>query len=215
MISLVVPVRDEPESWQDNLLPVAADFEVVVVDGGAHPPESAIPGRLLSLPGASRGARLHAGALAARGEILFFLHGDSRPPTDARERIEEAIGRGAAAGCFRLAYRNSTPALRWVAWWANLRTRTLRLPFGDQGIFCTRSAYESSGGFRDLPICDDLDFALRLRSARGFTVLDAPCLASPRRYAGRAFRQVLRNARVLAGYFAGVTPNRLERWYRG
>lgn len=216
MISLVVPVRDEPAGWPENFLPVAADFEIVVVDGSSRSASSGIPGgRLLALPGTSRGARLHAGALAAGGDVLFFLHGDSRPPADARMRIEEALRRGADAGCFRLAYRDAGAALRWIAWWANVRTRRLRLPFGDQGIFCTREAYVAAGGFRDLPICDDLDFVRRLHRRRRFAVLDARCVASPRRYRGRAVRQVLVDALVVAGYFAGVAPGTLERWYRG
>lgn len=215
MISLVIPIRGEPAGWWENFTPVSADFEIVVVDGGLGPAlPGRFPARVLELPGTSRGARLDAGARAAAGDVLFFLHGDSRPPGDARARIEAAVEGGAAAGCFRLAYRESTPALRWIAACANLRTRWLKLPFGDQGIFCTRGAYADAGGFRDLPVCDDLDFVRRLRRARGFTVLDAPCAASARRYRGRAARQVLRNARVLAGYFAGIAPNKLERWYR-
>ncbi len=216
MISLVVPIREEPDGWWEGFAPLADDFEIVVVDGGARPaapPAASV--RALALPGVSRGARLDAGARAASGDVLFFLHGDSRPPADARARIEDAVRRGAAAGCFRLAYRGATPALRWIAWWANARTRRLRLPFGDQGIYCTRKAYEAAGGFRDLPFCDDIDFVLRLRRTPGFTVLDAPCLASPRRYGRRPFRQVARNARVLAGFFLGIEPERLERWYRG
>jgi hypothetical protein len=213
MVSLVVPIRDEPEGWEDNFRPVASDFEIVVVDGSSRPKASRLPGRVLALPGVSRGARLHAGALAARSDVLFFLHGDSRPPSDARARIEAALTRGAGAGSFRLAYRDSTAALRWIAGSANVRTRFLRLPFGDQGIFCTRAAYEAAGGFRDLPICDDLDFVLRLRRTPGFTTLDGACLASPRRYGARPFRQVWRNARVLAGFLMGIPPERLEAWY--
>ena len=216
MISLVVPIRDEPEGWWENFAPVAPDFEIVVVDGSARPSvPAAIRGRVLALPGTSRGARLAAGASAAAGDVLFFLHGDSRPPADAKARIEDAVARGAAAGCFRLAYRDATPATRWIAACANLRTRRLRLPFGDQGIFCTRAAYAEAGGFRDLPVCDDVDFVRRLRRNPRFAVLDACCAASSRRYRGRAVRQILVNARVLAGYFAGISPETLERWYRG
>lgn len=216
MISLVVPVRDEPAAWPSNFAAVASRLEIVVVDGSDPPaPEPGFPCRILALPGASRGARLDAGARAASGEVLFFLHADSRPPDDAPERIAEAAARGIPAGCFRLAFRDPTPALRLVAWGANLRARWLRLPFGDQGIFCTRAVYAASGGFRDLPICDDLDFARRLRRLPGFAVLRAECATSPRRYRGRAARQVLGNARVIAGYFAGVAPERLEKWYRG
>jgi len=216
VISLIIPVRDEPDGWWRKFLSVAPDFEIVIVDGGndaGTPPE--FPARVLSLPGLSRGSRLDAGAREASGSVLFFLHGDSRPPPAARSLIEAAVASGAAAGCFQLAYEDSTPALRWVAWWANLRTRWGKLPVGDQGIFCTRRAYAAAGGFRDLAVCDDVDFIRRLRKIPGFVVLAAHCATSPRRYRGRTLRQVWLNWSVLAGYFLGVAPERLERWYRG
>lgn len=216
MISLVIPVRSEPEGWWENFAAVAADFEVVVADGGGDVSlPAASRARVLSLPGTTRGSRLDAGARAASGDVLFFLHADSRPPGDVRGRIEAAVAEGASAGCFRLAYRDATAAMRAIAFAANLRTRWLRLPFGDQGLFCTRDAYFAAGGFRDLPVCDDVDFVWRLRRRPGFAVLPASCATSPRRYRGRAVRQVVTNARVLAGYFAGIAPETLERWYRG
>ena len=216
MISLVIPVREEREGWWRNFAAVAADFEIVVADGGgAAPPPAGFPARVLPLPGTTRGARLDAGARAASGDVLFFLHADSRPPDDARDLIEAAVSDGATAGCFRLAYRDATAMMRSIAFGANLRTRWLRLPFGDQGIFSTRDSYVAAGGFRDLPVCDDLDFVRRLRRRPGFAVLPACCATSARRYRGRAVRQVVTNARVLAGYFAGAAPETLERWYRG
>jgi hypothetical protein len=215
VISMVIPVRDEPDEWWVEAARVARDFDVVIVDGsdrGGKPP--GFPARVVHLPGLSRGARLDRGAREARGTILFFLHGDSRPPAAARSLIEDAVANGASAGCFRLAYQNATPALQWLAWWANLRTRWGRLPFGDQGVFCTREAYAATGGFRDLSVCDDVDFAWRLGKISRFAVLPAYCETSPRRYRGRTLRQVLLNGKVLTGYFLGVAPERLERWYR-
>jgi hypothetical protein len=214
VISLVIPLRAGGEGWWPNVAPFADEFEVVVVDGGAAraaaPPFSA---RMIALPGASRGARLDRGARESRGGAIFFLHGDSRPPAGARGMIERAIESGAPAGCFLLQYDVESPALARIARWANRRTRWARLPFGDQGIFCTREAYLRSGGFRDLPVCDDVDFVRRLRRLPGFAVLPAACETSSRRYR-RPVRRVLVNAAVLAGYFAGVAPAILERWYR-
>jgi hypothetical protein len=78
-------------------------------------------------------------------------------------------------------------------WWANLRSRLLGLPFGDQGLFCRREAYERAGGYRDLVICDDVDIVRRLKRAGPFSVLPEKTVTSPRRYRERgAFRQVLR-----------------------
>ena len=90
------------------------------------------------------------------------------------------------------------------------------MPFGDQGIFCRRDLYERSGGFADLPICDDVDFVRRLKRVSALRILPEKTLTSPRRYREQgSVRQVLRNWRVLAGYFAGVSPETLLRWYNG
>jgi uncharacterized protein len=101
-----------------------------------------------------------------------------------------------------------------VAWWANRRSRWLRLPFGDQGIFCRRDAYERAGGIRDLPVCDDLDLVRRLRRVGPFVIRPEAMVTSARGYRRHGtVRQVLRVWRVAAGYFLGVSPARLQRWY--
>lgn len=219
VISVIVPVRDESPAVASRFARFAADSdtEVVVADGGSDPATieafRRIGARVLTGPG-RRGARLHEAAGAARGNFLFFVHADSKPPAGALESVRQALSNGAAGGAFSLAYEDAGPAMRWIAAWANLRSRLLRLPFGDQGIFCRRDAYERSGGFRDLAVCDDLDFVLRLRRAGRFRVLREKTETSPRRYRSRgALAQVLVNWRVLAGFFAGVAPEKLERWY--
>src|SRR5206468_2110535 len=84
---------------------------------------------------------------------------------------------------------------------------------GAQGLFCRRETYERSGGFRDLPVCDDVDMVRRWKRLGRLAVLREKTLTSARRYRAGAFSRVLRNWRVLAGYYAGVSPARLERWY--
>jgi rSAM/selenodomain-associated transferase 2 len=221
MISVIIPVKSEgPEvvgAFSQFCRP--PEVELVVADGGVGEPVRkgllAAGARVLSGNG-SRGSRLARASEEAGGDILFFLHADSRPPEDALPIIRGTIGRGAAAGAFSLAYESSDRTMRWIAWWANQRSRLARLPFGDQGIFCRRDAYEESGGFRDLPLCDDLDLVLRLRKAGPFVVRREKTITSPRRYReSGALRQVIRNWRVMAGYFAGVPPETLSRWYEG
>ncbi|MEX0880073.1 MAG: hypothetical protein WEF99_18190 [Thermoanaerobaculia bacterium] len=200
MISVIVPVKNEPP---DAVAPFAR-FD--------SPPDSEL---LLAIDdGQSRGACLARAAARARGDVLFFLHADSSPPEDALALIRQAIAGGAAAGAFSLAYERASADLRWIAWWANLRSRLLRLPFGDQGIFCRRSAYEAAGGFRDFPICDDIDLVRRLRRVGRFVIRPEATVTSARRYRERGtVRQVLRVWKVAAGYFLGVRPERLARWY--
>jgi len=221
MISVIIPVNSEgPEiAARFSRFCRPPDVELIVADGGVDERVReglrAAGARLLCGNG-SRGSRLASAAEEARGEILFFLHADSRAPEDALAVIHRAIDEGADAGAFSLAYEASGTAMRWIAWWANRRSRLARLPFGDQGIFCRRDAYVRCGGFRDLPLCDDLDLVLRLRKVGRFVIRPEKTITSPRRYqeAG-VVRQMLRNWKVMAGYFAGVPPETLSRWYEG
>ena len=217
LISVIVPIKEESAEAAGRFRRFSgrSDAELIVASSSRSETGAfeAIGATVCTSAG-SRGSRLAAAAGQARGEALFFLHADSRAPDGALEIVRAAIEDGADAGAFSLAYEGATPALRWIAWWANLRSRRLRLPYGDQGIFCTRGAYDRAGGFRDLPICDDVDFVRRLRKQGRFVVLPEKTVTSPRRYLARgSLRQVLRNWKVLAGYYAGVPAAKLERWY--
>ncbi len=221
MISVVVPVKNEPPEAALRFARFSSlpDCELLVVQAGGNPAAtsawSAAGARFIPGNG-SRGACLARAVSESRGQILFFLHADSRPPPDALELIQATIGRGAAAGAFSLAYEDADLGMRWIAAWANLRSRLLRLPFGDQGIFCRRDVYESAGGFRDMPVCEDVDLVRRLRDAGRFVVRPEVTTTSARRYhESGALRQVLRVWTVLGGYFLGVAPERLGRWYDG
>jgi rSAM/selenodomain-associated transferase 2 len=221
MISVIVPVKGEGLEVADAFSRFCRppDVELVVADGGGGQALREIllaAGARVLCGNGSRGSRLARAAAEAGGDILFFLHADSRPPDDVLTIIRRAVDAGAHGGAFSLAYEDSEPAMRWIAWWANLRSRLARLPFGDQGIFCRRDAYLRSGGFRDLPVCDDLDLVLRLRKVGCFVIRPEKTITSPRRYReSGALRQMLRNWKVMAGYFAGVRPETLSRWYEG
>lgn len=221
MISVIVPIKNEPPGMAERFVRFTRppeEVELLIVDGGgddrtreAFREAGAL---VLALPG-TRGARLAQAVAGARGDVLFFLHADSRPPDEACALILQSLAKGADAGAFSLAYEDGDMRMRWIAWWANYRSR-LGMPFGDQGIFCRRSAYDRAGGFRDLPICDDLDLVRRLRKSGVFVVRPEKTFTSPRRYREvGALRQVLRTWRVLVGYYAGVSPEKLTRWYEG
>jgi len=221
MISIIIPIKDESPEVSERFRPfsIPGETEILIADRGDSPETTRaferLGARIVSGPG-SRGLRLDRAARQARGDLFFFVHADSRPPENALSAIAETLEAGAVAGAFSLSYENQTAAMAWIAWWANLRSRRLGLPFGDQGLFCRREAYAACGGFRDLPVCDDVDIVRRLKRVGRLSVRPEKTVTSPRRYreAGAA-RQVLRNWRVLAGYFAGVSPEKLERWYRG
>lgn len=220
-VSIIVPVGNETPEVVASLTDVARRgfCELIIVDSGRAPiaAGAAEPLRIQRIAGAgSRGACLARAVSEARGDVLFFLHADSRPPENAVELIRAALAQGASSGSFSLAYANANLRMRWVAAWANLRSRVLRLPFGDQGIFCRREAYQLAGGFRDMAVCEDVDLVRRLRRTGRFVVRPEVTTTSARRYQDRGtFRQVLRVWIVLAGYFTGVSPERLGSWYYG
>ncbi|HEU5249783.1 MAG TPA: glycosyltransferase [Thermoanaerobaculia bacterium] len=219
LTSVIVPVRDETPDVAGSFARFGRDpaCELLIADGGNSPATRAafreVGARVLAHEG-TRGARLAAAAREARGDVFFFVHADSKPPDDSLELIRRTLDGGADTGAFSLEYEEGGPGMRWIAWWANRRSALARLPLGDQGIFCRRDAYGRSGGFRDLPICDDLDFVLRLRRVGRFVLRPERTRASPRRYlAAGAARQVLRNWMIMCGYFAGIAPETLARWY--
>jgi rSAM/selenodomain-associated transferase 2 len=221
VISVIVPIRGESAADVENVrhLLVSGESELLVASTldsfEAASAWEAAGARLVPARG-TRGARLARAAESASGDVLFFLHADSRPHRDALARICAAVDGGAAAGAFSLAYAGAGPALAFVAAWANLRSRLFRLPFGDQGLFCRRDVYALSGGFKDLPVCDDLDFVRRVRKVGRFVILPEKTVTSPRRFIENGvLRQGLRDWRVQLGYFAGVSPETLERWYLG
>ena len=221
VFSIVIPVRDEGSESAERFALFARrpDVEIVVADGGGSRDAcerfAALGARVVTAEG-SRGAALAGAAREARGDVLLFFHADTTVSTDALDDAVAALDRGAVAGAFSLVFDDPAPAFRWIAWWANARARLLGLAFGDQGLFCRRADYERAGGFRDLPIGEDLDLARRLARLGRFVVLRTRAVTSARRYRDAGvLRQLLRNWRVEAGWFAGVPPNTLARWYRG
>lgn len=219
-VSIIVPIRNEAAEVGRDLARWwrPQEAEMLIADDTRSPAAEVLRragARVVDRSG-SRGARLAHAVSLARGDILFFLHGDSRPPDGAIDLLRESVRSGAAAGAFSLAYDDPDRKMRWVAWWANQRSRRFLLPLGDQGIFCSREAYAAAGGFRDLPLCDDVDFVRRIKRVGRFSILPDCVVTSGRRYRRKGVaRQTLVVWKVLAGYFLGVDPARLARWYSG
>ncbi len=169
--------------------------------------------RWIESPRACRGHQLMLGASAAQGAVLLFLHADTRLPLDAARAVREAVGRErVAGGAFRLRFDREHPVLRLLA---SLSGSTLSTAFlGDQALFCTRAAYDAAGGFRPLPLFEDVDLAQRLARVGALVRLRPAVTTSGRRFSEHGpWRQLARNALLMLGYHAGVGPERLARWY--
>jgi rSAM/selenodomain-associated transferase 2 len=159
---------------------------------------------------------MNEGARHAEGEILLFLHADSQIAPGGLGRIIPAITGGQAlGGAFRLAIDSQNIFLRMIAWFANLRTAITGIPYGDQGIFITRSAFEKMGGFPDIPLMEDVELSKKMKRAGKIVLLKEKITASPRRWKKEGiFLTTLKNWTLLACYLLGVPAKRLSAWYR-
>lgn len=222
-ISAVIPTLNAAGCLDACLASLRASAligETVVADGGSGDGTAAVAragtARVIDAP-RGRGTQLAAGATAATGAWLLFLHADCRldPGWEAAARaFIAAPGAAGRAGYFALALDDSAPAARrlerFVAW----RCRVLGLPYGDQGLLISRALYDKVGGFAAIPLMEDVDLARRL-GRRRVAPIGARIVASPRRYRdGGYVRRPLRNLVCLSLYFAGVAPRRIARIYR-
>jgi rSAM/selenodomain-associated transferase 2 len=205
LISIIIPVLNEAGILPDTLaaLPSTDDLEIIVVDGGSTDGTWEAAGywpqvrRLKTAPG--RGKQMNAGAQAARGELLAFLHADTQLE-EAHLRVlrHRAVSPGFSAGAFELQLTPARPALRFIAWGANLRSRLLGLPYGDQVLVVRRRLFLALGGFAERRP-EDLDLVLRLRRHTCLQILLPPVASSGRRWLAHGyFSTTLGNWRFLA-----------------
>lgn len=222
-LSVVVPVLNEAariDRFLGELTALEGIDEVLVVDGGSEDDTVARaqthPVRVLQAP-RGRGPQLNAGAAAARGEVLLFVHADCTLPDDAAAQIEAALSApGAVAGAFKL-WTVPDDGPRWSAWWmhlADLRSRYTRYPYGDQALFCRRDAFERVGGFPDQPLLEDYELSRALHRLAPLARVDRRVRASGRRFAQRPlYYCALMNSFPLL-YRAGVPAGLLATFYR-
>lgn len=225
-ISVVIPTLDAARTLPATLaalVPAALDGlvkEVVVADGGSQDETARIAeaagARVLEAP-RGRGAQLAQGAAAARGDWLLFLHADTVLEESWTEETRAFLGETGRAGVFTLAFDAKGLAPRLVAAGAMARTRLLGSPYGDQGLLIARALYEGIGGFRPLPLFEDVDIVERLTKAKGrraLHVFRSRALTSAARYERDGYmRRVLKNALCLALYRFGASPARIAEIY--
>ncbi|WP_088339643.1 TIGR04283 family arsenosugar biosynthesis glycosyltransferase [Robiginitalea sediminis] len=222
-ISIIIPVLNERANLEALLpyLNAAADdpswFEVLVCDGGSTDGGAEVArchgaSFLSSAPGRAR--QMNAGALEARGEVLYFLHADSRPPQGFDKMILKAHDRGKGAGCFRLAFDSPNLVLRAFAWFTRLNWPLCR--GGDQSLFIRKAWFEALGGFNErFIIYEDNEFTGRIYDRFAFTVLPAVVKTSARRYADHGVLTLQFHYTVIhLKRWLGAPPEALYRYYR-
>jgi hypothetical protein len=159
---------------------------------------------------------MNAGSAMAGGDILLFLHADTRPPTGFQMQIWQTLAHPrVAAGAFHLQIDAAGRSLRTIECAANWRARFLQMPYGDQALFLRRDVFWESGAFLPIPIMEDFEFLRRLKRRGRIALAPGRAVTSGRRWQQIGVVQTwLTNQRVIAGYCMGVAPERLANWYR-
>jgi rSAM/selenodomain-associated transferase 2 len=215
-LSVVIPALNEEELVAAAVRSVRDQAQVIVVDGGstdATRVAAADAGAEVMVTAPGRGLQLEAGARAAHGEWLVFLHADTRLEPGWAAALR-ALPASVVGGAFRFALDPPRPAYRWLEAGVALRCRLFHLPYGDQGLFARRPVYEAMGGFRPMALMEDVDFVRRLGRAGPLAFLPLRAWTSARRFERRgAAATSLRNLGLLALYAAGCEPDHLLRLY--
>ena len=216
MIAVVIPTLNAAAGLPAALESLAPGRErieeIVVADGGSTDGtvEVAEAGgaRVIRAP-KGRGSQLRAGAAATSAPWLLVLHADSRLGPDWQDALRDD-GR---AGWFRLRLDDPAPAARRIERLANWRARHFGLPYGDQGLVLPRALYDAVGGYRDMPLMEDVDLVRRI-GRRRLAGLDAEVVTSAARYRKDGYwRRPLRNLVCLSLFLAGMAPERIQRLY--
>ncbi len=219
-LSVVIPTLDA-ETGLVRCLPALTEGltaglirELVISDGGSGDATLTIAeaaGAVVVTGAPSRGGQLRRGAAAAQGEWLFFLHADCVLPPGWADLVSAHLSDGRPAH-FRLRFDAGGSAARWVAGWANLRSRLFHLPYGDQGLLISRAEHDAVGGYRDIPLMEDVAMARAL--GRRLVALPAAVTTSAAKYRRDGWgRRGWRNLGLLIRYLLGADPEDLARRY--
>jgi len=221
MLSIVVPVLNEAAEIETTLQALAPlrtrGCEVIVVDGGSADDTLALAkslaDRTIAAP-RGRASQMNAGGATAKGDVLLFLHADTRLPENADALVIDALSRSRRAWG-RFDVRFTKGALPLIAWTMNVRSRLTGIATGDQAMFVTRKAFESVGGFPEIALMEDIALSARLKRISRSACVSARVTTSPRRWQKHGtIRTILLMWRLRFAYFFGAPPEALARAYR-
>jgi rSAM/selenodomain-associated transferase 2/rSAM/selenodomain-associated transferase 1 len=219
-ISVIIPALNEADIIGESIsnLQTSRKTEVIVVDGGSRDKTVEIArslGARVLTTSPSKATQMNAGAAEACGDVLLFLHADTRLPQNFEERILATVATNAfSAGAFSLGINADARSLRFIERIANWRSRFFQMPYGDQALFVSRDLFHQIGGFPDYPIMEDFELVRRLKRRGKIAILPESVRTSPRRWLNFGiFKTWLLNQIIIVAYYLGVSPQRLAQWY--
>jgi uncharacterized protein len=222
MISAIIPALNESERIEGTIQSTlqGVNVEVVVVDGGSIDGTRELSARMgarVLCAGQGRAIQMNEGARNASGEILLFLHADTCLPRGYDEEIRNALDdKGAAAGAFSLGFDTDSIGMKLIALGANMRSRYLSLPYGDQGLFVRKDSFLQHGCFPEFPIMEDVSFIRTMKKWGRIETLPSKVITSSRRFITLgSLRAWMLNQFAMAGFFLGVPLEDLADLYRG
>lgn len=222
--SIIIPVLHESKSINtllDSLEVLKSDdpFEIIIVDGSPTQDTIQVISRDNVMKYASpqgRGRQMNEGATHATGDILVFLHADTFLPPDALSLIRTTVAdQRFVGGAFSLGIRSKNPILTLIAHGSTLRSRFTRAPYGDQVIFLLASYFKDLGGFRDIPLMEDVELMRRIRRKKGkISILSTRVLTSDRRWKKEGvLYTTLRDLLIIFLYWCGMSAEKLAKFY--
>jgi len=219
-ISVIIPTFNEAPTVRSAIASARASsgVEVIVVDGGSSDETVELAkSKDVKVIESEKGraCQMNAGAAAATGDFLLFLHADTRLPAGFKDHVIQALAHpGAGAGAFELGIDAQRRGLRTVEHAVNWRSRHLELPYGDQAFFLKAELFHEMGGFPNIPIMEDFEFVRRLRLQGRVAIVPARVATSGRRWLDLGIiRTTLINQTVVVAYYLGISPVRIARWY--
>ncbi len=219
-ISVVLPVLNEEQSIRGTLQSLIrlTPYEIIVVDGGSRDRTLEICKEFaVDVMHAERGRarQMNVGARRASGEVLLFLHADTRLPQSALNDIAAALSDSRyLGGRFDVELECAHWMLKIVGTLINCRSRATKVATGDQALFVRREVFDRMGGFPDIPLMEDIAFCRALKRIGGVACLRSRVITSARRWErDGVWRTIFKMWSLKVCYLAGVSPMRLKRFY--
>ena len=219
-VSIIVPTLNEELVLENTLTHIQqlSPHELIVSDGGSNDYTYRIADRFshrVITGSAGRALQMNAGANEATGDLLLFLHADSRiEPESYRKMLEYMKNPKWIGGAFTLCIESGKWSLKLIALLANIRSKYFGVAYGDQGFFVRKEVFKDMNGFSPIPICEDLDFYYRLRKKGSVILLKEKAHTSPRRWINEGiFFTTARNFFIAVLFGLGFPPHILTKWY--